>query len=154
MGFCSSSDNPGRVVTLIPVDPPKVAKVFGVAYEINTDVLTYLDFREKNGYERKTVQFYPTSTTNDGQETAPFDVIVYVATEDNCSFAGFKDIPDLARQVINATGPSGRNRDYVYNLASIFRELFPGENDAHLFALEAEVRRQEAELPNGETVKC
>lgn len=133
---------PGRVVTLIPVrETQKVttSKVFGVAYEIDPEVLKYLDYREKNGYERVNVQFYP---TEDKEE--PLDLIVYVATEDNCSFAGHKEIPELAEQVISATGPSGRNRDYVYNLAEAIRELFPGEEDSHLFALEREVRRQEA----------
>lgn len=113
-----------------------------MAYQIETDVLNHLDYREKNGYERVTVKFYPIGTSAVPQP--PQDVIVYVATEENCSFAGHKDIPDLAKQVIEATGPSGRNRDYVYNLADAFREFFPGENDEHLFALEAEVRKMES----------
>lgn len=128
-------------MTLIPVewDERETSKVFGVAYEVDTSVLKHLDYREKNGYERKNVQFHPICGD-------PIELIVYVATEDNCSFAGSKDIPELAAQIISAAGPSGRNRDYVYDLAKAFRELFPEESDGHLFALEAEVRRQEALL--------
>lgn len=145
---CPPPFQPGRVVTLIPVESSRklTSKVFGVAYEIDPEeqsrVLNHLDFREKNGYKRVNVKFYPTTDSN--QTVDPLDLIVYVATEDNCSYAGHTDIPDLAAQVISATGPSGRNRDYVYNLAKAFRELFPGEHDEHLFALEEEVKRQEA----------
>lgn len=132
------SVQPGRVVTLESTSSP-TSKVFGVAYQIDPVVLEHLDYREKNGYERVTVQFYPTE-----RAAKPIDeVIVYVATEDNCSFAGRSDISSIAFQVLNATGPSGRNRDYVYNLAQAMREMFPGEEDDHLFALEAEVRRLE-----------
>lgn len=141
------------MVTLVPDNAnagpttPVTSRVFGVAYEIHTDVLTHLDYREKNGYERVNVKFQPTQLKGEEAVTpkAPFDVIVYVATRENTSFAGHKEIPELAAQIINATGPSGRNRDYVYNLATAFRELFPGEEDEHLFQLEKEVKRQEAE---------
>lgn len=135
-------------MTLMPVpeqchdeSQTTTSKVFGVAYEVDTSVLKHLDYREKNGYERKNVQFHPTS----GVDRTPVELIVYVATEDNCSFAGSKGIPELAAQIISASGPSGRNRDYVYDLAKAFRELFPEEEDTHLFALEAEVRRQDEE---------
>lgn len=136
---------PGRVVTLIPAEKDK--RVFGMAYEIEDTVMSHLDFREKNGYERFNVQFFPLEDHQDKatQHSDPFDLTVYVATESNVSFAGPKAIPELAKQVIEATGPSGRNRDYVYNLADAIRELFPGEDDPHLFALEAEVKRLEKE---------
>lgn len=130
-------------MTLIPVSSPATdasSKVFGVAYEVEESVLSHLDYREKNGYERVNVSFHPTEKPH---SDSPFDLIVYVATEDNCSYAGPKEIPELAAEILSATGPSGRNRDYVYDLAKAFRELFPGEEDSHLIALEEEVRRQE-----------
>lgn len=114
-----------------------------MAYEIDDSVMSYLDFREKNGYERFRVPFYPLNEDTT-KACDPFDLTVYVATASNVSYAGPMNIPELAKQVIEATGPSGRNRDYVYNLADAIRELFPGEIDTHLFALEAEVRRLEA----------
>ncbi|KAH9369366.1 hypothetical protein HPB48_022457 [Haemaphysalis longicornis] len=46
----------GRVVTLVPVFGARVDCVWGIAYEIpdkkKTDVITQLDFREKDGYDR------------------------------------------------------------------------------------------------------
>lgn len=118
-------------------------RTFGVAYEISnvdtSQVLDHLDFREKNGYERRNVKFHPLEG-----DTTPIDLIVYLATATNSSFAGPTTIPEIATQIISATGPSGRNRDYVFNLANSFRELFPGEEDSHLFELEAEVKRLEA----------
>lgn len=134
------------------------SKVFGVAYEIESSeqakVLNHLDFREKNGYERVNVKFYPTEPGQKKDDAhQPIDLIVYVATEENCSYAGHKELSELAAQVISATGPSGRNRDYVYSLAKAMRELFPGEEDAHLFALEAEVKRQEAAKGDDNTSK-
>lgn len=126
-------------MTLEPALSP-TSKVFGVAYEIDPQVLDHLDYREKNGYERVNVQFYPMDRATD-----PIELIVYVATEDNCSFAGRTDnVSKIAFQVLHATGPSGRNREYVYNLANAMREMFPGEEDQHLFELEAEVKRLEA----------
>ena len=38
-------------------------------------------------------------------------------------------------------GPSGPNKEYVYNLAAAMRELAPDVEDDHLFSLEAAVRR-------------
>ncbi|KAK0176367.1 hypothetical protein PV328_000511 [Microctonus aethiopoides] len=65
-----SPSKPGRVVTLLASNNPN-DEVWGVAYKIaseNVDsVVNHLDFREKGGYERKTVLFHPrNSTSNNG----------------------------------------------------------------------------------------
>ncbi|XP_034935276.1 putative glutathione-specific gamma-glutamylcyclotransferase 2 [Chelonus insularis] len=53
---------PGRVVTLLASNNSE-DEVWGIAYKIaaeNVDsVVNHLDFREKGGYKRKTVLFYP-----------------------------------------------------------------------------------------------
>lgn len=41
---------------------------------------------------------------------------------------------------MNCEGPSGTNKEYVYNLADAMRNLAPKVQDEHLFALEAAVR--------------
>lgn len=74
------------MVTLIPGNEEDT--VWGVAYEINQEdidtVSNHLDFREKNGYVKKIIKFYPSSDTS----LSPFDLTIYVATHDNVSFAG------------------------------------------------------------------
>lgn len=73
-------------MTLIPCDEPN-ATVWGVAYKIQESeiesVLNHLDFREKNGYVKTSTTFHP----KDDHE-APFSLTLYVATEENESFAG------------------------------------------------------------------
>ncbi|CAB3256956.1 unnamed protein product, partial [Arctia plantaginis] len=76
---------PGRVVTLIQSSDAD-SRVWGVAYKIKTEdineVTKHLDFREKNGYSKKTVTFHPQDVNH-----KPFELTLYVATEENESFA-------------------------------------------------------------------
>jgi cation transport protein ChaC len=64
----------------------------------------------------------------------------YVGQNDNPSFVGSETLEELADTVWRAVGPSGRNKDYVYNLATAIRALAPEAYDSHLFALEARLR--------------
>lgn len=61
--------------------------MWGVAYKIRTEdieqVTKHLDFREKNGYVKKTVTFHPKEKDHE-----PFKLTLYVATEENESYAG------------------------------------------------------------------
>ncbi|KMZ09495.1 putative glutathione-specific gamma-glutamylcyclotransferase 2 [Drosophila simulans] len=134
-------ERPGRVVTLLPGDPAQ-DRVYGVAYRIAASqkgaVLDHLDYREKNGYERCSLEFheYPT----DGAE--PIQVIIYVATQANDSYAGdVWQVPCIARQIFSSAGPSGPNREYLFNLAAAMDQLFPGAVDDHLEELVACVKR-------------
>lgn len=105
--------------------------------------LKHLDFREKNGYERHIVQFYP-YPMNQPQYKPFLKLLVYVADKENDSFAGPNDeLNTIAKQVYDAVGPSGTNREYVYNLADAMRKYFPGKSDDHLFELERILRDRE-----------
>lgn len=77
---------PGRVVTLLPASDNDI--VWGVAYKISEEnkatVLDHLDFREKNGYVKDSVLFHPENKLLE----EPFKLTIYVATEENISFAG------------------------------------------------------------------
>ncbi|XP_050354866.1 putative glutathione-specific gamma-glutamylcyclotransferase 2 isoform X2 [Nymphalis io] len=132
-------EKPGRVVTLIPADDPS-SKVWGVAYKIRTEdveqVTNHLDFREKNGYSKKT--FHPKDSNLE-----PIILTLYVATMDNESYAGAASI---AKQVISCSGPSGSNKEYVYNLATAMRQLFPNTEDDHLFSLESAVKKLDPDI--------
>ncbi|ELU02890.1 hypothetical protein CAPTEDRAFT_2266 [Capitella teleta] len=122
---------PGRVVTL--------DRVWGMAFEIPPEdeerVRSHLDHREKGGYESISVTFNPQDTT-----FSPFDLDIYVGNEDNPFYLGPADIDEIAQQIYSTEGPSGKNTDYLLQLAAAMRQLVPEENDEHLFSLERKVR--------------
>ncbi|CAE6457321.1 hypothetical protein BN14_01890 [Rhizoctonia solani AG-1 IB] len=57
------------------------------------------------------------------------------------SIVGSEPVPKLARKIWESSGPSGPNKEYLYELARAVRELAPESHDSHLSALEAYVRR-------------
>lgn len=118
-----------------------------MAYKIPADkteqVLEHLDFREKNGYERHYVQFYPLDQTEIG-DVPKNHIVIYVATHDNASFAGpAGGLNATVDQISEAVGPSGTNREYVYQLADAMRRYFPDQNDEHLFEIENLLKERE-----------
>lgn len=115
---------PGRVVTLTPQAGAVCA---GMAYLIEPDVFDHLDHREKNGYLRVCADI----VFADGSQSPG---LLYVAAEDNAAFLGPAPEQEIARQIASAVGPSGRNRDYLTELAAALRAL--GEEDPHVFAIE------------------
>ncbi|XP_076754196.1 putative glutathione-specific gamma-glutamylcyclotransferase 2 [Xylocopa sonorina] len=162
---------PGRVVTLLSSDNPN-DQVWGVAYKIspqNIDkVVKHLDYREKGGYERKSVLFHPSysiknieshvSGNNNWQneignekllpsesENVPFYITIYIGGEDNPNYAGIEDIRTIAKHILVSYGPSGANTEYLYKLASAMRVIAPNVNDDHLYTLEAAVKTLEQE---------
>uniref|UniRef100_T1JB24 glutathione-specific gamma-glutamylcyclotransferase n=1 Tax=Strigamia maritima TaxID=126957 RepID=T1JB24_STRMM len=130
---------PGRVATLIPSGNPE-AGVWGLAYKIRKEdvvkVTDYLDYREKDGYEKTLTTFYPQSSAYQ-----PFKLHVYIGTADNPFYLGPADTRCIAQQVYDAEGPSGKNIEYVFRLAESMRTIGPEANDSHLFELESELRR-------------
>jgi cation transport protein ChaC len=115
---------PGRVVTLVPEEGAVCA---GMAYLITPEVFAHLDHREKNGYLRLAIEIH---FDDGGSEEG----LVYIATEDNAAFLGEASEQDIARQIAASVGPSGRNRDYLTDLAEALRAL--GKHDEHVFAIE------------------
>ncbi|KAI4461389.1 cation transport protein chac-related [Holotrichia oblita] len=127
-------EQPGRVVTLVPT-PDKDAYVYGVAYEIRNDkkdeIMKQLDYREKGGYKRMQTMFYPNKAN-----ILPFELTLYVGTEDNILYAGEADLDSIAREIVSSKGPSGSNLEYLCTLAKSMRTIAPGITDEHLFGLE------------------
>ncbi|XP_076360479.1 putative glutathione-specific gamma-glutamylcyclotransferase 2 isoform X3 [Tachypleus tridentatus] len=127
---------PGRVVTLVPSYKPD-ACVWGVAYKIASSdietVRTHLDYREKGGYKKINVTFYPKE-----EEISPIELTIYVGYQDNPFFLGPAPLETIALQIYEAEGPSGKNIDYLLNLAEAMRSLIPHVYDEHLFGLENE----------------
>lgn len=136
-------------MTLIPTEEDE-NRVYGIAYKIadhqRHEVIEHLDFREKNGYERHIVTFYPENDEIiDGDSTSHIrNIIIYVATKENKSYAGHQnDMNDIANQIFEAHGPSGSNCEYVYRLADAMRQQFPQHHDDHLFELEKLLKEKE-----------
>ena len=126
---------PGRVLTLIE-KPGALCQ--GMAYRITPAVFEPLDVREKNGYLRlaATLEF------DDGGQAAG---LVYIAGPDNAAYVGSEPDADIAARIAVSRGPSGRNRDYVLDLAAALREL--GYGDDHVFSVERHLLRLMHETP-------
>ncbi|MGH8117504.1 MAG: gamma-glutamylcyclotransferase [Rhodanobacteraceae bacterium] len=120
--------HPGRVVTLVPTTD---ALCTGMAYRVAPATFRQLDFREKNGYVRRTVLLdMPPAGTAEG--------IAYIAPAGNPAWLGAASVAAIARHIAGSAGPSGSNRDYVVRLAESLREM--GVDDPHVFAIERELR--------------
>ncbi|MCZ6617969.1 MAG: gamma-glutamylcyclotransferase [Gammaproteobacteria bacterium] len=123
---------PGRVVTLVS---ERSGHCDGMAYLLDSEVahqtFEVLDHREKNGYERIDVCIEFSTTEH-------VDGVVYIAPTDNHAFLGPTSIEDMAGQIRKCEGPSGKNVDYLFELAAALRAL--DAEDTHVFELEAAVR--------------
>jgi cation transport regulator ChaC len=122
---------PGRVATLIPSEG---AACFGMAYRVTPEVFEHLDHREKNGYLREEINI-------DLISKEQVRGLVYMATPDNEAYLGDASIQALAKHIFESEGPSGKNKEYVYDLADALRKH--GVIDAHIFAIEAAMREFE-----------
>lgn len=117
---------PGRVVTLIQSD---LDECIGMAYKVTHDVFDHLDYREKNGYLRYDVDIH----FDESNKSESKKGLVYIAPEDNEAFLGYASEQEIAEHIHISSGPSGHNRDYVFQLADALRVL--KDNDEHVFSI-------------------
>ncbi len=123
---------PGRVVTLIQSASDECS---GMAYKVTQDVFEHLDYREKNGYLRYEVDIYFKGFKRDNIKNAEYKKgLVYIAHEDNAAFLGYASEHEIAQQIHRSSGPSGHNRDYVFQLAEALKAL--GDNDEHVGSID------------------
>ena len=124
--------NPGRVVTLVP---SKTQHCDGIAYLVSKNnaenVFQKLDHREKNGYAKLSIKL---SLINDISKNG----VSYIAKETNHAFLGPGPIQSIAEQIFRCSGPSGKNKDYLFELARSLRQY--DFIDQHIFELESIVK--------------
>ncbi|GAA6033302.1 hypothetical protein JCM8097_006681 [Rhodosporidiobolus ruineniae] len=154
-------ENPGRVVTLVTEedweehrkdDPLGSHHVWGRVYYVPPDraeeIWAYLDHREKDGYTLRTVDVY--GIDENGKEVVVEEgVRVYVGETNNPSFAGGEVLDSLAERIAKTAGPSGPNKEYLYNLCDAVRQLDPHSEDKYLAELERRVRIRDPEHTDG-----
>lgn len=89
------------------------------------EVKAYLNIREINGYSLTTVRV---QTLEDGILEAG----VFIGTPDNPQFSPQPDtqqgLLDTAKHIVKSRGPSGDNKEYLYELATALRTV--SGNDA------------------------
>lgn len=124
---------PGRVVTLVAA-PGETC--WGMAYRLGDDhresVLDHLDYREKGGYERLQLPI----RFGDGSSV---EGITYHATDDNVNYLGDAGADNIAAQVLESSGPSGHNVEYVLELERSLTEM--NARDDHVSSIAEIVRR-------------
>ena len=135
---------PGRVVNLLESDEND--KVWGVAYEVEDSVWDeqiekQLDHREKGGYNQNKTTFYPEMNSDNNIDSTSFDVIAYIGKVTDKQYAGPAPLHEMAKTILLSVGPSGPNKEYLYNLAQALRDM--GITDDHVFGLEEAVKQLE-----------
>ena len=129
---------PGRVVTLIE---DLEACCAGMAYRIDptlsSTVLARLDHREQGGYDQLQIPIHFSAT-----ETVTG--ITYYANSTNSSFLGTAPVDSIAQQIVDSTGPSGPNSEYILELDKALQSInlaLAQDPDNHVAAIAIAVRR-------------
>jgi cation transport regulator ChaC len=133
--------------------------VWGAAYRIPAkhvpEVTEYMNIREINGYS---IQYTPFKRPDDMSATyqnvhvssdatedpQSIKCLVYIGLPDNPQFLGVQDPQALAEHIVKSRGPSGENKDYLYELEKALGDLGSGSLDEHISDLARRCREVEA----------
>lgn len=88
---------------------------------------SYLDIREINGYSIQFTPFQPA-----GPSQTPIKCLVYIGLPENPQFLGPQEPGQLAAKILESKGPSGENREYLFNLEEALLGLSGESEDAHV----------------------
>nr|KAJ0228398.1 hypothetical protein LSAT_V11C100004820 [Lactuca sativa] len=144
---------PGRTVTL---EPAQGEVCWGVAYKVSRKedeevALTYLEVREKQYDKKAYVDFFTVAMTQischlciqepSASSPAVTGVMVYIASPDksNKNYLGPATVEEIAKQIVLAEGPSGPNRDYLFNLEKTLLQM--GCKDEHVMEIADNARK-------------
>lgn len=134
--------------------PPRV---WGAAYRIPAhkvpEVKEYMNIREINGYSIQYAPFQKASGKKQDMSAHYTDVhlasspngaaasdipsgtikcLVYIGLPDNPQFLGPQDPQALAEHIVKSRGPSGENKDYLFELETALNNLSPESGDEHI----------------------
>jgi len=70
--------------------------------------------------------------------------LVYIGLPDNPQFLGPQDPQALAEHIVRSRGPSGENKDYLYQLNTALEGLSKDSGDEHVSDLAKRCREIEA----------
>ena len=119
-----------KVLKLTRGQHESTERVWGAAYHIPAakvpEVREYLDIREINGYSIQFTPFVPADASE------PINTLVYIGLPSNPQFLGPQDPDALARHILKSKGPSGENREYLFQLEEALNGLGEGSRDTHI----------------------
>ncbi|KAI4673184.1 uncharacterized protein J4E88_008796 [Alternaria novae-zelandiae] len=142
------------------------------------EVRQYLDIREINGYSIQFTPFHPAISTSEvtspphdsepteaeagmragikatntiavREEAGSVRCLVYIGLPENPQFLGAQDPDALARKILGSKGPSGENKEYLYNLETALLGLSYNSGDAHVSDLVRRCKALEKEAGTG-----
>ncbi len=120
------------MVTLIKSNNEEQDRVYGLAYEINSNdmdaTFEYLNYREKCGYSLNEVTFYPTSDIDKSSTAKSLKCVCYFANPDNIYYSPNLSLNEMALHIHQSHGPSGPNKDYLFRLCESLKMLAKLEN--------------------------
>jgi cation transport protein ChaC len=84
-----------------------------------------------------------TSTATVTEEAESIRCLVYIGLPENPQFLGPQDPDALAEHILESKGPSGENKEYLYNLETALLGLSKDSEDAHISDLAGRCRALE-----------
>ena len=122
----------------------KSGPVWGAAYHVPEEFIRettdYLDLREINGYSIQRTTFVPAPSRPESQIQPIRNVIVYIGLPSNPQFLGYQSPDRIAAVIAKNEGPSGLNRDYLFELEKALEKLSTGSGDQHVSDLVERVK--------------
>lgn len=117
-----------------------------------------MNIREINGYSIQYTPFQNASAAKKPEDMSAtyqsvhvgpeqgntIKCLVYIGLPDNPQFLGPQDPQALAEHIVKSRGPSGENKDYLYQLEEALNGLSPESGDEHVSDLARRCRDVEA----------